>query len=691
MLMDEQAVEIENSEVQASRLNAIIASMSKIYWVIYDLDLVSGTYEKVSANKKSLELTGDKGKIEDSFAALLQSFVHEQSREAMEQFGDLSTIDERMRDKTTLAQEYCAQNGHWYEARFVEKERDENGRLLQLLYVVSNIDARKKTEKENESQREEQLAIFDALARNYLNVYLINRKDGTVKILKLEGYVTTGFKENGSKPFPYEMAYRQYVSERVYPDDREMMYKALSLESIVEALSHDDEYVGNYRTIKGDETHYYQFKYTTLATSPDYIIAGFQNIDNIVEEQQKQQQALTTALAAAEQSNRAKTTFLSNMSHDIRTPMNAIIGFTALAQAHIDNTELVQDYLSKITTSSSHLLSLINDILDMSRIESGSVKLEEEVVHMPDILHDLRTIINGQVAAKQQNLYIDTQDMVHEDVVADKLRLNQVLLNIVSNAIKFTPAGGNIIIRVTEKPCQNSNRTSYEFRIKDTGIGMSKEFQEHVFETFSREQTSTVSGIQGTGLGMAITKNIVDMMGGTITVHSEEGVGTEFVVVLDFLLADCTVKYEPVDKHDEKPTARADYSGRRVLLVEDNELNREIATAILEDVGFTVDKAADGTDAVEAINRADENTYDLVLMDVQMPKMDGYTATREIRTLGNNRKANVPIVAMTANAFEEDRQKAFESGMNEHVAKPINIDKLLETVDAIFEAEKSRK
>ena len=532
----------------------------------------------------------------------------------------------------------------------------------------------------------------------------------------------------------------------------------------------------------------------------------------------KQQDQLSVALAAAQQANKAKTMFLNSMSHDIRTPMNAILGFTALARTHIKNTEQVQDYLAKINTSSTHLLSLINDILDMSRIESGSVKLDEKPVHMPDLLHDLRTMIQGLINAKQQNLYIDTQDVQNEDVITDKLRLNQVLINIVGNAIKFTPVGGDIIIHLVEKPCLTKGYTTYEFSIKDTGIGMSAKFLEHVFDTFAREHSATVSGIQGTGLGMSITKNIVDMMGGTIAVESEEGKGSVFTVTLNLRLASQPVKYAPIAElqgaralvvDDDIETCRSvckmlrsiemqpdwtvtgkeavlraqdaaelqdeykvyivdylmpdmngietvrrirkvigesvpiivltaydwtdfeqeareagvtafvakplfmselrsvltqrvqleepqpeveandgDLSGRRILLVEDNALNREIAATLLREAGILIVCAADGIEAVDIINEAPEDKYDLVLMDIQMPRMDGYTATREIRTLPNNRKANIPIVAMTANAFEEDRRKAFECGMNGHIVKPFDMKIVTRTLNQIFRERK---
>ncbi len=531
-------------------------------------------------------------------------------------------------------------------------------------------------------------------------------------------------------------------------------------------------------------------------------------------ELEEKQRALSDALITAEHANRAKTDFLNNMSHDIRTPMNAIIGFTALAASHMDHPEQVKDYLQKITVSSQHLLSLINDVLDMSRIESGKVTIEEANVHLPDVIHDLRTIIQANITAKQQELLIDTQDVKHEDIITDKLRLNQVLLNILSNAIKFTPVGGTIRFRLAEEPSPRADIANYVFRIKDNGIGMSEEFQKTIFEAFTRERTSTVSGTQGTGLGMAITKNIVDMMGGTISVWSEEGKGSEFVVrlpckigeseaqaakipelqglralvadddtnsclsvsamlrdigmrpdwtnygkeavirakeakdqgdefkvyIIDWMMPDLngieTVRrirrivgddapiiiltaYDWSDIEDEareagvtafcsKPIfmselrsvlakpflvektatdeapAAVDFAGKRILLAEDNEMNQMIAVAILENAGFTIDIASNGEEAVEKMEQAPDGTYDVILMDIQMPKMDGYEAARRIREMENQNKATIPIVAVTANAFEEDRKVALEAGMNGHLAKPYDINAIMQTLSAIL-------
>ena len=526
----------------------------------------------------------------------------------------------------------------------------------------------------------------------------------------------------------------------------------------------------------------------------------------------KMNQALSEAVRAAETANKAKSTFLSNMSHDIRTPMNAIIGFTTLAVSNIDDKERVRDYLGKILSSSNHLLSLINDILDMSRIESGKIHLEETEVSLSEVLHDLKTIISGQIHAKQLELYMDVMDVTNEDVYCDKTRLNQVLLNLLSNAIKFTPAGGTVSVRLREYPGTQRGCELYEIRVKDNGIGMSQKFVQKIFSPFERERTSTVSRTQGTGLGMAITKNIVDMMGGTIEVQTEQGKGTEFIIRLplriqpenhriekiaeleglkalvvddDFNTCDSVTKMlvkvgmrsewtlsgkeavlrarqsmemgdafhayiidwrlpdmngievtrqirslgddtpiiiltaydwsdievearaagvtafcaKPMFMSDIRetlmaaigqkqagaednilPAADSDFRDRRILLVEDNELNSEIAVALLSEYGFQVDTAEDGAEAVEKVKNSTPGDYDLVLMDVQMPVMNGYEATERIRSLDDPALAGITILAMTANAFDEDRRKALACGMNGFLSKPIVIEELISTL-----------
>ena len=388
--------------------------------------------------------------------------------------------------------------------------------------------------------------------------------------------------------------------------------------------------------------------------------------------------ALQLAVQRETKANLAKREFLFNMSHDIRTPMNAIIGFTALAQTHIDDRGQVEDYLKKISVSSQHLLSLINDVLDMSRIESGKVTLEAKPVHLPELVHELRDIIQAVVSKKDLSLTLDTVGVENEDVIADPLRLEQILINVLANAVKFTPDGGQIGLWIVQKDTAPAGYADFEFHIKDNGIGMSEEFQKHIFEQFARERTSTVSKIQGTGLGMAITKSLVDMMGGRITVKSEQGKGSEFTISLRFPIGEAKTGQTP-------PAAKASaFTGKKLLVVEDNELNLEIASTLLKEAGFEVDTAENGKIAVEKVEAASADRYDLILMDIQMPEMDGYEATRRIRALPDAKKAALPIVAMTANAFEDDRKNALHAGMNGHIAKPLDIQKLFQVLSELL-------
>ncbi|MCI9339511.1 MAG: response regulator [Dorea sp.] len=388
----------------------------------------------------------------------------------------------------------------------------------------------------------------------------------------------------------------------------------------------------------------------------------------------------------AEEGSKAKSAFLSNMSHDIRTPMNAIIGFANLAVKNVEDTEKTRDYLVKILTSGNHLLALINDVLEMSRIESGKIHLEEAECNLFEMLKELYGMIYGQAEEKELNLVFDAGEVTDGDVYCDKLRMNQMFLNLLGNAVKFTPKGGEISVRISQKDAVNG-RGTYVIRIKDTGIGMAPEFARKVFVPFERERTSTVSGIQGTGLGMSITKNIVDLMDGTIDVVTETGKGTEFIVTVELRLQEKQSHQEYIEFMEpvtEPEADSVDFTGKRILVVEDNELNREIAVEVLEESGFKTEEAQDGSIAVEKVRASVPGYYDLVLMDIQMPVMDGYEASRAIRALEDVRLASVPIVAMTANAFEEDKQAALDAGMNGHLAKPFDVDELFEMLASVI-------
>ncbi|MDO5445584.1 MAG: ATP-binding protein [Eubacteriales bacterium] len=399
----------------------------------------------------------------------------------------------------------------------------------------------------------------------------------------------------------------------------------------------------------------------------------------------KYAEELEVAKLAAEAANNAKSSFLFNMSHDIRTPMNAIIGFTDLAKKHIDDKERVEDCLNKVSVSSQHLLSILNDVLDMSRIESGKIRLEEKPVSMRKCGEDLMVMV--EELAKLKNISVSVEDGDIEDLIvyADEMRMNRIFMNIFSNAVKYSPEGASIFYTARLLPSEDPEHVVIESTIRDTGYGMSKEFLEHVFEAFSRENSSTVSGVQGTGLGMAITKQLVELMGGTIHIDSEKDVGTTVVLTFNYRLAE---KDDSKVRDSQLSIGSEDLRGKHVLLVEDNELNREIACEILSEYGLQIDEAENGSVAVDkyrsSIASLDGGRYDFILMDVQMPVMDGFTATKEIRKIDESLNIHVPVIAMTANAFSEDVQNCLNAGMDAHLAKPLEIPKLLQTLHAFL-------
>ena len=694
----------------------------------------------------------------------------------------------------------------------------EDGELVYQRLLLDCTAQKQREELKQQEKERHQIELIHALSIEYSLVCYFDLNTGAGNALRSGDCGADILQTIFSGDLVLEECMGRYIETCVYDDDKEAMREAATCGWLERELSHKNKKMCfiNYRTNCCGELRYFQMAAVRAGQWDENrgIVLGLRSVDEEIRSEMEKKALLEDALSQANRASKAKSVFLSNMSHDIRTPMNAIIGFTTLAITHIDHREQVEMYLKKIMTSGNHLLSLINDILDMSRIESGKMHLEEKPCSLPDILHNLRSIIQADVHSKQLELYMDAMDVQNEDIYCDGLRLNQVLLNLLSNAVKYTGAGGKVAIKVVEIAGAPAGYANFEFRIMDTGIGMSEEFVSHIFEPFERERNSTISGIQGTGLGMSITKNIVDLMNGSIEVKSKQGVGTEcivsftfrlyagkkepqtipelkglralvvdddfntcdsvtsmlqqigmraewtlsgkeavlrtrqavmrsdnyFVYVIDWLLPDMNgvevarrvrqevgkevpiivlTAYDWSDIEDEaleagvtafcsKPLFLSELkgclnsivnSGReqealerrpepvrkgRILLTEDNELNQEIAVAILEGAGFTTDVAENGQVAVEMLSSSQPGYYQLVLMDVQMPVMNGYEATRAIRRLENRKLADIPILAMTANAFEEDKQEALRSGMNGHIAKPINIELLMKELDQIL-------
>lgn len=692
---------------------------------------------------------------------------------------------------------------------------EENGEQIYQRFLVDCTFQRIQESNEREALKKYQANLTQALTVDYNLVCCIDLDTGNGYSIRAEDCHAGVIKNFFSGNINWEYSISKYIESCVYPEDHEIVTNAVSLDSLRDALKESSISTVNYRTLCCGKTRYFQLKAVRAGEWGSGVVLGFRNIDREKNDEMEQKRILEEALMQANRANKAKSVFLSNMSHDIRTPMNAIVGFTALAMTHLEKKELVEDYLQKIMTSGNHLLSLINDILDMSRIESGKMHLEEKPCSLSEVLHGLRNIVQADINSKQLDLFMDTVGIIDEEVICDKLRLNQVLLNLLSNAVKYTPAGGVVSVRVTETPFPNENKANYQFIVKDTGIGMSEEFVAHIFEPFERERNSTISRIQGTGLGMTITKNIVDMMNGTIRVKSRQNEGTTVTVSVDFSVNTEAEKPRPIPKlqgcralvvDDDFNTCdsvslmlqqlgmRAEWtlSGKeavlrtkqavsrkdnyqvyiidwllpdmngievirrirkemgedvpiiiltaydwsdieaeakeagatafcakplffselsrtlndivspetrkkdlknnmehkcragRLLLAEDVELNQEIAVAILSEGGFTVDVAENGQIALDMLKESKPGYYQAVLMDIQMPVLNGYAAAKEIRSLENKELADIPIIAMSANAFEEDKQEAIRSGMNGHIAKPVNIEVLFKTLDEIL-------
>ena len=688
-------MELENNEL---RSYDIVKSISRLYTMVYHIDIKKDYFIELDSKVEEVkDKIGTCGPAQNQLDLYRKKFVCQKDQKRMKAFFDLSTLALRLKGSSFITSEYekvfSDGSTNWIRVIFTICNCDENGEIISVVLASENIEAQKQREFQQQAKLEQALSE--------------------------------------AKLYNEELSKAKYAAEQ--------------------------------------------------------------------------------ACLVAEHANQAKTTFLNNMSHDIRTPMNAILGFTALAINHIDQPDIIKNYLSKIMASSNHLLSLINDVLDMSRIESGKIKIEEKECNLSATIHDLRNMLQADIKDKRLELFIDTLDVMDESIICDRLRLNQVLINILSNAIKFTNPGGAVSLRVIQKENSPEGFADFDFIIRDNGIGMSEEFASHIFEPFSREESATVSGIPGTGLGMAITKNLVDMMNGKISVKSKLGEGSEFTVSFRFLRGNHTRKMRGIknlegfralvaddstdtcistskmlkvigmrsdwttsgkeaviraqvaseendaykvyiidwlmpdmngvevvrrirrtigddapiiiltaydwsdieleakeagvtafcakplflselysvlqetskmpEEVEETSIVKADeFKGKRILLVDDVDLNREIAEAILDEAGIEVETAINGQEAVKILQCVPEDYFDLVLMDVMMPVMDGYEATRRIRKFDNPKLAKIPIIAMTANAFEEDRIAALEAGMNDHLAKPFKIEVLYDVM-----------
>ena len=803
---------ITEQKEELERNISIIEALSAEYTSVYYINLETEEITPYSMNKTTANSFGEtfkrNVKYSAAYSVYVDKFVSGIYKNRMLQAGSIKNIREQLANRKSFETMYVNFLNRYCEMKFVKVGDSNHPKFAALGFADKDDVLRKEIQ---------QQAVIQGLAEDFDLVCYIDVVSMRENIYRCTDLFPRVFPEwDKIKGFNERLGV--IVEKFVCRDDYELFLKSTRRDVILENLKSKNAYYVNFKADVLGHIEYWQIKFVLTATNPVQIVAGFHSVDEETRKQKKDKEALEQALLMANSASRAKTTFLNNMSHDIRTPMNAIIGFTGLAMEHIDNKEQVVDYLSKISRSSEHLLSLINDVLDMSRIESGKMNITNRPESLADIIHMLKGIVLSDVRSRGQQFIVELENVHNEMIMCDKLRLNQVLLNVVSNAIKYTPEKGVVLMNVKEVSAE-PGYAIYEFLVKDNGIGMNEDFLKQIFAPFTRVNSSTVSGIQGTGLGMSITKNIIDMMGGTIEVSSRERVGTEVFMTFKFKLCekpatsvvngkfagfhclivnnrpnicrtvDAALKKEglrfdlcmsgdealayvensraandnyglilidwnmpemkgiqitrqirkvigmttpivvltsydwidiekeafeagvtsffakplfPSDLHSilqkfcgcssESMSAfeelsnepkKYDFTGRKVMLVEDNILNREISTEILEDRGVEVTAMERGDLAVEKLKYSSVK-YDAILMDIQMPGIDGYETTRQIRAMKKKGVSDVPIIAMTANAFEEDKRAAMDAGMNDHVAKPVDVDVLCATLAKFF-------
>ncbi|MBR6015356.1 MAG: response regulator [Firmicutes bacterium] len=710
------------------------------------LDLEAGTYEYLRGNGRLLETTPSKGTYKEFVDFLLSIAASDDDKARMESMLAPETLRKRL--KAAEASEESSEVKDCYKVRFFGErwnnfnflgvEKDNKGEVQKIIFTVQDATEYKLAEEKTAHRAE----LIRTLSDNFNGVFEIDLEERTFEILHAPKWLSKFLGEEFFRDNSVDRALQEYADKNVAEDYREGFLEVSSPEYVVEALK-DKQYITfTYMEEHSGKESYAQLRISKVGDDTKHAVYGFADVDAEKQTEIRQRTMLMKALNEAERANLAKTTYLSNISHDIRTPMNAVLGFTMLAQAHVDDQKRVSEYLEKVRTSGRLMLSLVNDVLDMRRIESGKITIEEAPCSLNEILDEIEGTFLQAEKEKEIRFVVNRNALIDDMVYCDKLRLSQILMNIVSNAFKFTGKGGTIELKARQKAESDRGMGSYIFTVRDTGVGMNPEFLEHIWEPFERDTTNTLGDDISTGLGMPIAKSLVELMNGEISVESEVGVGTTFTIFLSFRQCDRASEKRSVGgpvrmpmpargfqaeeeakglrpevdeaieaakeralyekrlakKEIEKIDADADKTfslqeqlelaktlgrGRRVLLVDDNEINLEIGSEILKEAEFEVELAENGNIALQKVEAAPAGTYDIVFMDIEMPVMNGYDATRAIRALDNPEKAATKVVAMTANAFEEDKKLAMEAGMNAHIAKPVSLAKIIETLSRL--------
>ena len=674
--------ELEESNRILNERNQVLSALSRYYTTVLLCDLKQDTFEIIKADaftyndhEEKQELVRGSNCYSERIRYFFENVLIKDS--ALEYLEKLLP-DNLMKElkETDIIELYHKtipnENGFkHFLARAIRLSYDEEH--FKIILSFYSVDEIIKKEQEIELQRE----IIAGLGKEYFSVLAVDLdKDQVFSYRESEenGRIISDFcrecDNRWSKIIP------SYAKVMVSDTTNGEFEKQLGLEAL---RSQEKDYSMTYEFKSETGINYHQVRvaYVKKKDGTRMAVVGTRNIDSLIKKERMQEEKLKKAYDAAKSANKAKTEFLNNMSHDIRTPMNVILGYNQLMKSLLTEPKQL-DYQKKIEQSGKLLLSIINNVLDMARIESGNMKVDENFEIVGEVVDEILSTFSSEAEEKEIHLSSSMQ-VTHKNILCDSTKIRKIYVNLVSNAIKYTPSGGNITITVEELPCEKEGYMKVKSEIKDTGIGMSKEYLPTLFEPFSREHNTTTGKVGGTGLGMAIVKKMVDLMGGSIEVESEPGKGTIFTFTLMHKIADkkyYSRKIETAESSDSVEKLR----GKHVLLAEDNNLNAEIAVAVLEKTGLVIDRVEDGIQCVSRIEQLPSDTYDLILMDIQMPNMDGYKATQCIRHLNDKKKAEIPIIAMTANAFEEDKKRAIDAGMNGHIAKPVEIDKLISEI-----------
>ncbi len=573
--------------------------------------------------------------------------------------------------------------GQIKDGRWLRFALSNNGKTNRFAYgLLEDITRTKQAELHSVRRME----VIESLSRENFALYLVDLDSNHIEPYRVRDKLYGALAGAGAEGMDYSEFVDAYSKMYVAQSDQEMVKKEISTSSILRHFEEEDkDFSVSYRRLFDDSEQFVELRVFRLSGQSHKAVLAARNINDEINEQLRQKEALKVALNLAENASNAKSTFLTNMSHDFRTPMNSITGFANIALDHLDDTDRVRDCLHKIMLSSDHLIELVNDILDVSRIESGKMSLNEDTVNLVELGESIETMFSGQAAERGLTFVVDTSGVRHSQVQADQLRLNQILVNTIGNALKFTPRGGTVNFTLREDENAPSNYSNYVFDVKDTGCGMNQDFLERVFLPFERDTLDSVNHSEGTGLGMTITKNLVDLMGGSIEVTSEVGKGSEFIITIPLLLATkVTDKAATSSSGAANPVTYRDFSGFRALVVDDDDLSREIAVEVLSEHGILSDEADDGDTAIEMFSQSAPFYYDVIIMDMRMPRLSGDEATRIIREMDREDVLSLPIVATTADAFEEGYRRSREAGMTAHLTKPLNIQLLLDLLDSIL-------